>query len=84
MFYVLYPIGISAEWWLMYRSIGPSRQVNALLPPLFYFLLALYIPGQFNRCPMLTRTNGFRCLVHVLTYDEAKKEGHFVVSRSSS
>lgn len=47
MFFVLYPVGISAEWWLMYRSIKPSGQVTPWLRPVFYFLLALYVPGGF-------------------------------------
>lgn len=45
MFYPLYPIGIGAEWWLMYRSIEPVAKINSVLPPIFYFLLALYVPG---------------------------------------
>lgn len=52
MFYALYPIGIGAEWWLMYRSIDPLSRVSAGLPPLFYFLLALYMPGEFFRYGM--------------------------------
>ncbi len=54
MFYPLYPIGIGAEWWLMYRSIESVGQVNPVLPPVFYFLLALYVPGK--------------CLAHRLFY----------------
>lgn len=46
MFYILYPIGIGAEWWLMYRAIGPGGEINSLIPPFFYFLLALYVPGK--------------------------------------
>jgi hypothetical protein len=46
MFYPLYPIGIGAEWWLMYRSIEPVGKVSPVLPPVFYFLLALYAPGK--------------------------------------
>ncbi|KAF1927307.1 PTPLA-domain-containing protein [Didymella exigua CBS 183.55] len=48
MFYPLYPIGIGAEWWLMYRSIEPVGQVSPVLPPVFYFLLALYVPGAYT------------------------------------
>ncbi|KAL1655773.1 hypothetical protein SLS61_001797 [Didymella pomorum] len=44
MFYPLYPIGIGAEWWLMYRSAEPVAEVSPLLPPFFYFLLVLYVP----------------------------------------
>ncbi|KAL5380238.1 hypothetical protein PMIN02_010697 [Paraphaeosphaeria minitans] len=48
MFYPLYPIGIGAEWWLMYRSVGPVGRVNATLPYVWYFLLALYVPGAYT------------------------------------
>ncbi|KAF2629462.1 PTPLA-domain-containing protein [Macroventuria anomochaeta] len=48
MFYPLYPIGIGAEWWLMYKSIGPVGKISPLLPPVFYFLLALYAPGAYT------------------------------------
>ncbi|KAL1612779.1 hypothetical protein SLS60_001008 [Paraconiothyrium brasiliense] len=46
MFYPLYPIGIGAEWWLMYRSIEPAGKVSPILPYVWYFLLALYLPGE--------------------------------------
>lgn len=46
MFYPLYPIGIGAEWLLMYRAIEPVGKLSRFLPPIFYFLLALYVPGK--------------------------------------
>ncbi|UPX21352.1 Very-long-chain (3R)-3-hydroxyacyl-CoA dehydratase [Ascochyta rabiei] len=48
MFYPLYPIGIGAEWWLMYKSIEPLGRISPVLPPVFYFLLALYVPGAYT------------------------------------
>jgi very-long-chain (3R)-3-hydroxyacyl-CoA dehydratase len=48
MFYPLYPIGIGAEWWLLYRAIGPAGGINAMLPPFFWFCLMLYIPGKLR------------------------------------
>lgn len=48
MFYPLYPIGIGAEWWLMYQSIEPVGKISPVLPPVFYFLLALYVPGKLS------------------------------------
>ena len=38
MFYPLYPIGISAEWWLMYRSISPAGRISTVIPPIFLLL----------------------------------------------
>jgi very-long-chain (3R)-3-hydroxyacyl-CoA dehydratase len=49
MFYPLYPVGIGSEWWLMYRCIEPLGKVSAVGPPIFYFLLALYVPGKSYR-----------------------------------
>jgi len=46
MFYPLYPIGIGAEWWLLYRTISPGSQISPMIPPIFYFCLMLYIPGK--------------------------------------
>lgn len=46
MFFPLYPIGIGAEWWLMYQSVGPVGDVSRVLAGVFYFLLALYVPGK--------------------------------------
>lgn len=50
MFYPLYPIGIGAEWWLMYRSMKTVGRVNAALPYVWCFLLALYVPGRWIFC----------------------------------
>ena len=50
MFYPLYPIGIGAEWWLLYRSIEPAGEISSIIPPIFYFFLALYIPGKSYCC----------------------------------
>jgi very-long-chain (3R)-3-hydroxyacyl-CoA dehydratase len=48
MFYPLYPIGIGAEWWLLYRAIEPAGKINAAIPPFFWFCLMLYIPGKLD------------------------------------
>lgn len=46
LFTVLYPIGIAAEWWLMYRAavVASSWAVTGI----FYFFLGLYAPGEFD------------------------------------
>ncbi|CCF44251.1 protein tyrosine phosphatase-like protein [Colletotrichum higginsianum] len=48
MFYPLYPIGISSEFWLLYLAIEPASRVSAVLPPIFYFCLCLYVPGSYT------------------------------------
>jgi hypothetical protein len=45
MFYPLYPIGIGAEWWLLYRAIGPGGKISWVIPPIFWGCLMLYVPG---------------------------------------
>ncbi|SMR58782.1 unnamed protein product [Zymoseptoria tritici ST99CH_1E4] len=47
LFIPLYPIGIGAEWWLMFQAAKPVGEIHAILPYVFYFLLALYIPGSY-------------------------------------
>lgn len=47
MFYPLYPIGIGAEWWLLYRAIKPGQEVSWIIPPIFYLCLILYVPGGY-------------------------------------
>lgn len=49
MFIPLYPVGIGSEWWLMYRCIEPLREVSAVGPLVFWFLLVLYVPGKSDR-----------------------------------
>jgi hypothetical protein len=75
LFYVLYPIGIAAEWWLMYRAVGPVGEVSPLLPPVFYFLLALYVPGEFDCAELKEEANLSRCVLHVFSHGQAAKEG---------
>ncbi|KAH7344347.1 tyrosine phosphatase-like protein [Pyrenochaeta sp. MPI-SDFR-AT-0127] len=48
MFYPLYPIGIGAEWWLLYKAIAPGGKISPIIPPTFYFFLMLYIPGSYT------------------------------------
>lgn len=77
MFYVLYPIGICAEWWLMYCSIQPAGRVTTWLRPLFYFLLALYVPGQLALSKRMMKDvllTADRCMVHVLTHGPTTDE----------
>ncbi|KAL4741604.1 tyrosine phosphatase-like protein [Aspergillus similis] len=44
LFIILYPIGITAEWWLMYRAAGVTS--SSLVTRIFYFCLGLYAPGS--------------------------------------
>ncbi|RDW86445.1 putative membrane protein [Aspergillus mulundensis] len=44
LFIALYPIGITAEWWLMYRATSVTS--SSLVAGIFYFFLGLYAPGS--------------------------------------
>lgn len=76
MFYPLYPIGIGAEWWLMYQSVEPVGKVSPVLPPVFYFLLALYVPGkQYANTEVLTLVDMVtRRVYHAHIHGQAKEE----------
>lgn len=61
MFYPLYPIGIGAEWWLLYRAIEPGARISWVIPPVFYFCLMLYVPGKYISTMLFFFGFGIRC-----------------------
>jgi very-long-chain (3R)-3-hydroxyacyl-CoA dehydratase len=46
LFTILYPVGISSEWWLMYRATTVTT--NWAVASIFYFFLGLYVPGEYH------------------------------------
>lgn len=46
-FFLLYPIGISSECWLMYNSIEPAKKNYPGLEWLFIGVLIIYVPGSY-------------------------------------
>ncbi|KAE8146454.1 tyrosine phosphatase-like protein [Aspergillus avenaceus] len=44
LFFGLYPIGIASEWWMMFHAANVTT--SALVMGIFYFFLALYVPGS--------------------------------------
>ena len=48
MFFVLYPLGISSEMALVYKSIPLASKVDEKLGWLGYAILAIYFPGKFR------------------------------------
>jgi hypothetical protein len=75
MFYPLYPIGIGAEWWLLYRAIALGAKISPVIPPIFYFCLMLYIPGKY---PVFVDDDvaykRSRLIQDVHIHDQAKKK----------
>lgn len=45
-FFVLYPLGISSECYLIYKSIEPARNVNPVYAWALQLILLIYIPGM--------------------------------------
>lgn len=46
-FFVLYPIGISSECWLMYKAIEPAKEQYEGLDLLLKAVLLIYVPGSY-------------------------------------
>lgn len=45
-FFVLYPLGISSECWLVYKAIQPAKRWNAAWEWVLKLVLFVYIPGM--------------------------------------
>lgn len=43
LFFVLYPVGIGAEWWLM---LSAARVSTVSAAAVYYCCLLLYVPGE--------------------------------------
>lgn len=46
-FFVLYPLGISCECWLIYRSIPFAAQISELYALALKVILGIYVPGSY-------------------------------------
>jgi very-long-chain (3R)-3-hydroxyacyl-CoA dehydratase len=46
-FYVLYPLGISSECWLIYKAIEPAKSVRQEYAWLLQATLGVYVPGSY-------------------------------------
>jgi very-long-chain (3R)-3-hydroxyacyl-CoA dehydratase len=49
-FYVLYPLGISSECWMIYSAIEPARELRPEFAWALQLILFIYIPGQYPGC----------------------------------
>ncbi|CZS95929.1 related to protein tyrosine phosphatase-like protein (putative anti-phosphatase); pepino protein; pasticcino protein pas2 [Rhynchosporium agropyri] len=47
LFYVLYPLGISSECWLIYKAIEPAKKIRMELGWLLQLILFVYVPGSY-------------------------------------
>ena len=46
-FFILYPIGISSECWLMYLALGPAKREHEGLDWFLKAVLLIYVPGSY-------------------------------------
>lgn len=85
-FFVLYPMGISSECWLIWRAMEPARSWNLAYEFLLKAVLLIYIPGEssfpsFFLWSWKVGGNGFAdvcdrlvCAFHA--YDGAEEKGY--------
>lgn len=77
-FFVLYPLGISSECWLVWQSQGPGVRKFGL--PWEWFcrvVLFIYVPGEFCLRGLETIcADSNRCVCVVHAYDGAAKKSH--------
>ncbi|SMR46033.1 unnamed protein product [Zymoseptoria tritici ST99CH_1A5] len=46
-FFVLYPLGIGSECWLVWRALNPARAYNPLFEWALKAILLIYVPGSY-------------------------------------
>lgn len=71
LFYVLYPVGIGGEWFLMY---GAAREEEGVLKAVYYFCLALYVPGKFSVLGGLRLGDANGCVGAIMMYSYMVKQ----------
>jgi very-long-chain (3R)-3-hydroxyacyl-CoA dehydratase len=45
---VLYPIGITSEWTLIFKALGPAGDLSPLFQYILIAVLVIYFPGMFD------------------------------------
>lgn len=54
-FFVLYPMGISSECWLVWKAIEPAKSWNLAYEYVLKLVLFVYIPGELRHFKRLLR-----------------------------
>lgn len=57
-FFVLYPLGISSECWLVYRAVEPAKRWNASWEWVLKAILFVYVPGAYVLYTHMMRQRG--------------------------
>ena len=47
-FYVLYPLGISSECWLIYKAVEPAKEIRLEYAWVLQLILFIYVPGMLR------------------------------------
>lgn len=45
-FYVLYPLGISSECYMMYKAVAPAKELRQEYAWFLQLMLLIYVPGK--------------------------------------
>ena len=79
-FFILYPLGIGSEMWLVYLATGPAGKIRKEFEWGLYAILLLYVPGRRPRlgCDLLSTADGGgrRFLRSLHAHDGAAEEDH--------
>ena len=75
-FYVLYPMGISSECYMIYKAIEPARKLRQEYAWALQLILFIYIPGKHCEVRDGCMANDCRFLYPFYTYDGAEEEGY--------
>lgn len=81
-FFVLYPLGISSECWLIYKAIGPAKKLRQEYAWALQAILLVYVPGKLTISHLRGLvSNLVRILYPFHTHDGSTKKSHKRSSR---
>lgn len=69
-FFILYPLGISSECWLIYKAIEPARSLRQEYAWALQLILMIYIPGEPPCAPFpasLISKGSYILFTHMMT-----------------
>jgi very-long-chain (3R)-3-hydroxyacyl-CoA dehydratase len=74
-FFLLYPLGISSECWLIYKAIAPAKRLRQEYAWVLQLILFIYIPGKLSKLDWRLWLILFRILRSLHTHDGATQKG---------
>jgi hypothetical protein len=77
MFYVLYPLGIGSECWLIYKAVEPATEVRLEYAWVLQLILFIYVPGMLHG---FREKGGLLMICRIVyplyAYDGSEEEGY--------